>query len=161
MRASVMLLLVFDTTLYNCAGIVKNTGRNSTVAQLDRDLWGEVYNTRLPDGGPGYGPGAASRSCLVEALSRGRKGCHEQQMRYERTFMPSTSRGTALEAESEVPYPSCPSALAPQLNTAPPSTSAAVCLFAAATAKARCRSVVTLALTHNNFVSSAGVSGSP
>ena len=61
-----------------------------------------------------------------------------------RAFMPSTSRGTALEAESEVPYPSCPSALAPQLNTAPPSTSAAVCLFAAATAKARCRSVVTL-----------------
>ena len=74
-----------------------------------------------------------------------------------RAFMPSTNRGTALEAESEVPYPSCPSALAPQLKTAPPSTSAAVCLFAAATAKARCRSVVTLPHTHWFPSAGAGV----
>lgn len=60
------------------------------------------------------------------------------------TFMASTWRGTALEAESEVPYPSWPWSLDPQLKTAPPSVRTAVCLLAAATATTRCLRLVTL-----------------
>ena len=60
------------------------------------------------------------------------------------TFMASTKRGTALEAESAVPYPSWPWSLDPQLKMAPASVRTAVCLLAAATATTRCFKLVTL-----------------
>lgn len=48
-------------------------------------------------------------------------------------FEYSTILGIQFDAEFEVPYPSWPSLLQPQVNTSPVSATAAECLFAAAT----------------------------